>query len=194
MSSHHFVKEGQEPALLLLEPVSLSLVQPLLEWAPLVIVADQAIDEVMRWGIKIDVVMASESPSETTRQKLLFQAPLKIFTCQKSDDIETALYFLLSTKQQAVTIVTGDPFSLFQRLGNFSDKISISLLTEKTKWSVITSGRYKKWLTGGSILFLYGHENLGADNLANRGDHFEVISDGFVEIKAEKLFWAGEVN
>jgi hypothetical protein len=194
MSSHHFVKEGQEPALLLLEPLSLSLVQPLLEWAPLVIVADQAVDEVMHWGIKIDVVMASDSSIEALREKLLSQAPVKVFSCQKNDGIETALHFLFSTKQQAVTIVTHDPFSLFQRLDNFIDKISISLLTEKTKWSVITSRHYKKWLTGGSILFLYGHEKLKVKNLNNRGDHFEVISDGFVEIKAEKPFWTGEIH
>ena len=43
MSSHHFVKEGQEPALLIMDALSLALIEPLLEWAPQVIVCENAL-------------------------------------------------------------------------------------------------------------------------------------------------------
>src|SRR5687767_7172608 len=81
VSSHHFVKEGQEPALAILEAYSLEAVEPLLEWAPLVIVAEAAIDEVVRWGIKIDVVVAKEEKARQLFDQLSDQGPIKFLVC-----------------------------------------------------------------------------------------------------------------
>ena len=78
MSSHHFVKEGQEPALFILEPISFQVASPLLEWAPLVLVSANALDDVLRWGIKIDVVLVEKSRVETLTRNLLEQVPIKI--------------------------------------------------------------------------------------------------------------------
>ena len=65
MSSHHFVREGQEPALLILDALAFDIAGPLLEWAPLVVVAQSAVDEVMLWNIKMDVVLAEEKMCES---------------------------------------------------------------------------------------------------------------------------------
>src|SRR5690606_13901028 len=75
MSSHHFVKEGQEPALLILDEVDSSLVQPLLEWSPLVIVAEAAVHHVLAWGIKIDVLLASDEGIDELKIAMRDQAP-----------------------------------------------------------------------------------------------------------------------
>ena len=60
MSSHHFVKEGQEPALFILDNIPFQYAESLLEWVPLVMVADRALENVLHWGIKIDVVLQDE--------------------------------------------------------------------------------------------------------------------------------------
>jgi len=65
MSSHHFVKEQQEPALLILDTsVSYETMSPLLEWSPTVLVTELAIDAVLSWGIKVDVILATSEFSE----------------------------------------------------------------------------------------------------------------------------------
>ena len=59
MSSHHIVRDDQEPALIIPNGASSSqeLLGQLFEWSPLVIVLDSAIDRVLELGIKVDVLL-----------------------------------------------------------------------------------------------------------------------------------------
>ena len=54
MSSHHIVKDDQEPALIIANGAACSqeLLGQLLEWSPLVIVLDSAIERVLDLEIK----------------------------------------------------------------------------------------------------------------------------------------------
>jgi len=57
MSSHHIIRDKQEPALIIAngEACSLDLVEQLLEWSPTVVVLDGALERVISLGIKVDV-------------------------------------------------------------------------------------------------------------------------------------------
>ena len=59
MSSHHIVRDDQEPALIIANGASCSeeLMGQLLEWSPLVIVLDSAIERVLELDIKVDVLL-----------------------------------------------------------------------------------------------------------------------------------------
>ncbi|HBK84253.1 MAG TPA: thiamine diphosphokinase, partial [Flavobacterium sp.] len=59
MSSHHIVRDDQEPALIIANGAACSteLIGQLLEWSPLVIVLDAAIERVLELGIKVDVLL-----------------------------------------------------------------------------------------------------------------------------------------
>jgi thiamine pyrophosphokinase len=59
MSSHHIVRDEQEPALLIANGESCSdeLLGQLLEWSPVVVVLDRAVWRVLDRGIKIDVLL-----------------------------------------------------------------------------------------------------------------------------------------
>src|SRR5688572_22200165 len=102
MSSHHFVIEGQEPALFILDGLPFEHVASLLEWSPLVIVADHAIDEVLSWGIKIDVVLQHHYTLEALEEMLVDQAPVQIISCGTLSPLETGLDFLTKNLQKAV--------------------------------------------------------------------------------------------
>ena len=96
MSSHHFVKEGQEPALFILDPVDFELAGPFLEWAPFVIVSENALDQVLHWGIKIDGVLVSHW-DEDIKTKLSGQAPIGIVRLDaKVSLIEHAFDYLIN--------------------------------------------------------------------------------------------------
>jgi hypothetical protein len=194
MSSHHFVKEGQEPALLIMDAVGLSLVEPLLEWAPQVIVYESALEQVLGWGIKVDVVIAQPGTAGTLAQKLEAQAPVKFLSGGSGNDLPLALYFLISTRQQAVSVVTNDAYALFDQLTAFLPQLGISLLTRTVKWSGIPSGSYKKWLPAASRLFVHAQSKpVRATGLKKLADHYEVLNDGFVTVASDRPFWVGEV-
>lgn len=59
MSSHHIVRDDQEPALIIANGASCSfdLLGQLLEWSPIVVVLDNAIDRVLQLDIKVDVLL-----------------------------------------------------------------------------------------------------------------------------------------
>jgi thiamine pyrophosphokinase len=59
LSSHHIVRDDQEPALIIANgsACNLELLGQLLEWSPLVIVLDSAMERVMKLDIKVDVLL-----------------------------------------------------------------------------------------------------------------------------------------
>jgi thiamine pyrophosphokinase len=56
-SSHHIVRDDQEPALIIASCLRSELLGQLLEWSPLVIVLDSAMERVMKLDIKVDVLL-----------------------------------------------------------------------------------------------------------------------------------------
>src|SRR5688572_29696680 len=122
MSSHHFDKEGQEPALVIIDALSLELAEPLLEWVPLVIISDTILEDVKVWGIKIDVVASSVLQEDEIREMLSDQFPLQIIPVKSSENIITAiLNFLSAGKQAAVNFLMTPSAPRFTLLENFSE-------------------------------------------------------------------------
>lgn len=102
MSSHHFVKEQQEPALLLLDTAQLSYEQiaPLLEWVPTVLVAEPMVERVLSWGIKIDVILATREYQKAHFNLLEEQYPLRFLTCPSGDYLQEGRLFLCCPKSE----------------------------------------------------------------------------------------------
>jgi hypothetical protein len=194
MSSHHFVKEGQEPAMLIIDPVEFSLAEPLLEWAPLVIVTSAALENVLEWGIKIDVVITGQESIDLIKEKLLKQTPIKIIGTDHHSAFETALYFLLANKQQAVSILTSDSLSAIEKAKNFMHKLGVNIFSESWKWSAISSGTFRKWMPAGSKVKFYGLPGMPSfgNNLGESEEGAEVLEDGFVDVSHPTPFWVGE--
>lgn len=193
MSSHHFVKEGQEPALFIIQPDGFEQVSSLLEWAPFVVVAEQALDEVISWGIKIDAVVSQTDTPEKLLEKLTTQLPLKIISQNESSLIEVALTFLLDSNQKAVNIITSDDPSFSDGVGPFINRLDISIINGAVRWSVVTSGNFRKWLPSGIPIFLQKKSAVITKNLIEKNSSLEAVKDGFIEISSETPFWVGEM-
>lgn len=192
MSSHHFVKDGQEPALLILDAISFDVAAPVMEWVPLVIVHQNALDAVLQWGVKIDVVIAFTHDHTEIQNKLIVQAPVKILTSGADSWLETVMFYFTTIRQSGVTIVLRDATAWFSALDPFVEKISITLLTEGQKWSSIASASYRKWLPAGHILLIHSQSPVEASGLTRSGDRYEVTSDGVVVLTSGRRFWVGE--
>ena len=114
MSSHHIVRDDQEPALLIANGASCDpeLLGQLLEWSPFVVVLDRAIWRVLDMGMKADVLLgdfdvhANETAFDLDGVRAR-QYPIEIIHVPDQDktDLEKGLEFLLERGFRAVNIV-----------------------------------------------------------------------------------------
>jgi hypothetical protein len=195
MSSHHFVKEGQEPALLIADAISITPVEPVLEWAPLVIVLSRNIDLVLSWGIKIDVIIAQTDAITLLTDRLEGHMPVKILSHLPSENpVHNALSFLISCEQYAVNILVDTPEHYFKIVENFTDRLEIILFDDQIKWSAIQSCIFKKWLSVNTrITFYPKRAEITIDGaVEHNADYCIAKNDGFITVKANTMFWVGE--
>ncbi len=195
MSSHHFVKEGQEPALFIIHPFNYELISPLLEWAPLVVVSEEAVDAVLQWGVKIDVVLVDASRSAAMIEKMQPYAPVKILSLQPNEELLlTGLYFLQAVSQQAVNIISAATETVFKQLNLAHTTIQINLLDSSGKWSFITSGKFEKWLPDNQTLILRplkSDQLFQLKGLTRSANTLTPVQSGMVSITANDFFWIG---
>jgi thiamine pyrophosphokinase len=184
MSSHHIIREDQEPALLIDDARSENYesIQQLLEWSPTVIVTQRALEQILLSGTKIDVVIAPVAQIEKLKTELHDQFPLKILSCNtETEALDTALYFLTASKQKAVTIISDTALQSFEKFS----ALDISVIQAGRRWVFTRTGHFEKWLPANTQLLLYpesAHPVPVVDN------------DGIVRIDRDHSYWICEVS
>src|SRR6187401_1995035 len=111
MSSHHIVRENQEPVLLIANAhaILFEKIQELLEWMPTVVVLSSEVERVISWGIKVDVVIVPIDELTKWQDRLIDQAPVKLISFNPgADPLATAIYFLVASKANAVNCLLRD--------------------------------------------------------------------------------------
>jgi len=194
MSSHHFVREGQEPALYIVDPLSLALVEPLLEWAPLVIVSGHALTDVLKWKIKIDVVLLPQGAAINHTDAIANQGPVEILWYQNDEDIADILVtFLTRQKCSGLNIITRAMPDVFERWIMKINELDISIIDTTTKWSAVQS-TFQKWLPEKTNLYLRSAQrSYEYTGLQRTGDQsFLTDENGVITIRSDFPFWVGE--
>ena len=121
MSSHHIVRDDQEPALIIANGASCNeeLLGQLLEWSPLVIVLDSAMERVLDLGIKVDVLLGDFDRDFDPNYYKEKQYPLEIVHTpdQNKTDLEKAFDYLIEKLwRDAKLTEIGEGASEIQRL------------------------------------------------------------------------------
>ncbi|MCU0441872.1 MAG: thiamine diphosphokinase [Bacteroidia bacterium] len=163
MSSHHFVKEGQEPALIIAngEACSTELLGQLLEWSPFVVVLDGAIKRVLDIGIKVDVWLGDfDSGKENTATELAhMQTEIIHAPDQQKTDLQKAIELLIDRNYKAVNIVWATGKRADHHLSNTTDivryrnQINIVLLDDYSKIFTLPPV-FEKWYVKGTPVSL----------------------------------------
>lgn len=158
MSSHHIVRDDQEPALIIANGASCSseLMGQLLEWSPLVIVLDSAIERVLPLGIKVDVLLGDFDNELDIEYYKTLQFPLEIVYApdQEKTDLEKAFDYLIEKGHKAVNVVwaTGrradHTITNMTNIVRFQDKLKIVILDDYSKIFQLPK-RYEKWYPKG---------------------------------------------
>ena len=158
MSSHHIVRDDQEPALIIANGASCNneLLGQLLEWSPLVIVLDSAIERVLELGIKVDVLLGDFDRGfdpEYYREK---QFPLEIVYAPDQDktDLEKAFEYLIEKGHKAANVIwaTGrradHTITNMTNIVRFQNQLKIVILDDYSKIFQLPK-RYEKWYPQG---------------------------------------------
>ena len=182
MSSHHVIREKQEPALLILgmDNFSDEDLGQLLEWSPTVMVTPLMAEKLDAWGIKIDWVIADEPISE-------FQSDVKLLSLSGNSPLISALKFLTFNEYPAVNVVT-DELDVDSYLP-FADKINLVIFYNNQKIYPVTSG-FSKWKPAGeTIEILSPSADLQTTGLINVApNQFTTSHDGLFSLHFSQPF------
>ena len=163
MSSHHIVRDDQEPALIIANGASCSyeLLGQLLEWSPIVVVLDNAIERVLQLSIKVDVLLGDfddDFNPEVYKEK---QFPLEIVHTPNQDktDLEKAFDYLIEKGHKAVNVVwaTGKradhTITNITNIVSYRDKLKIVILDDHSKIFLLPT-KFEKWYTANTPISL----------------------------------------
>lgn len=156
MSSHHIVRDDQEPALIIANGAECSneLLGQLLEWSPIVIVLDSAMERVVKLGIKVDVLLGDfdrDFNPEIYKEK---QFPLEIVHAPNQDktDLEKAFDYLIKKGHKAVNVIwaTGKradhTITNITNIVSYRNKLKIVILDDHSKVFLLPN-KFEKWYT-----------------------------------------------
>ena len=174
MSSHHIVREKQEPALLVLGMDSFDdeLLGQLLEWSPTVIATQHIAEKLNSYGIKIDWIITDGGEE--------IQSDVKILPVN-NNSLQSAMTFLTDNGYPSVNVIT-DGLNL-DDYQPFVNKINLVIFYSDQKIYPITSG-FSKWKPAGDIIEILSPANdlqtTGLTALSSK--QFKTSGDGFFTI------------
>lgn len=206
MSSHHIIRENQEPALIIANgaPCDAELMGELLEWSPYIVVLDGALNKVLKAGIHFDVVIGDlDSLSEADTAVVNdMRIPIIHKPDQEKTDLQKGIEYLIEKGHRAVNIIwaTGmradHTFNNICSIGKYKDQINASILDDHSRIFVLPNQFRKKYNPGevlsllplGKVDGIVTHglmyplkdESLSIEGRS--GSSNEVIGDGWVEI------------
>jgi thiamine pyrophosphokinase len=182
MSSHHIVREKQEPALLAigLDNFSEELLGQLLEWSPTVIATPLIAEQINAYGIKIDIIIA-----DTIDEHL--QSDVKLVPQGDQSPITAALNYLLASGYSAVNIIA-DGLPLNDLLF-FADKINLVIFSNGQKIFPVTTG-FSKWKPSGEYIHVLSRSlSLQVSGLERQEEGvFITTADGFITLHFSEPF------
>ncbi|MCX2744635.1 hypothetical protein OO013_12200 [Mangrovivirga sp. M17] len=186
MSSHHVIREGQEPAIYLRNSSSviLKVLHNLLEWSPYLIVNSDTLVFCKDHGIKPDAIVC-----ETENEVDFF---IEIIPhLDTLNDLDQIKKWLKSRNC--------DQLLIFEDMNNLKQLIStdplFGVIDRNIKYSMIRE-RILKWFPEGQKLFLVNTEskqNMEFTNLKKNNQALIVINTGLVNIHSNNPFYLGEL-
>lgn len=210
MSSHHIVKDKQEPALIIAngEACSEELLGQLLEWSPVVVVLDHAIYRVFDLGIKVDIWTGDFDKIQDFEEIRARQEPIEIINTPDQDktDLEKAIEILIERGFPAANIVWATGRRADHAIANitdivgYKDQIKLVIFDDYSKIFPLV-GVFEKWyaaetpislipvgevngITTSGLKYNLNNESL---KLGHRiGSSNEAESDGMVRISASE--------
>lgn len=180
MSSHHIVRDEQEPALILedISSMPFDIIGQLLEWAPVVVCGDSALDQALNFGLNLDVVFAQE-PEKWVHS--LNHLPMVRLEKANGSWVKDALDYLEKEGHSSANIVSSKAESHFSLLLEMKAGIQVSLISENRKF-VGVEGELKKWMPTGARLEVFADSAVEVLGAEWSGQSYIVKKEGMISV------------
>lgn len=199
MSSHHFVKEQQEPALLVLntDQVIYRHIAGLLEWMPTVVVTQETVYKVISWGIKVDQILADRNFQMDNKDLLEEQYPVEFIDIGEGTCLSAGLEHLIAGGHHAANIIQWDQYRA-QELETYLTRLDLAFIDGPIRYFPAKNGSIKRWFTKSAIQ-LHGREGQFIE-IQSKGLNkvfpiihatFIEVEEGLISLKSNHLFWVG---
>lgn len=200
MSSHHIVRDQQEPALFLIkdDDLTLDVLGGLLEWVPTVVTTSDTFPLLAQLGMKVDCIVSQGSLSD----ELLFMAeeqqPIQILDSGPSDSYTAVLNYLSQSGHRAVNLV-GFDHQKADLLQPFHQLLDLVIFDGPIRYFPVRHRSVEKWMPAGSVQ-LHGRENSLVEVSDSSGSKiypikhatFVEVAEGLCCFQGTELFWVGE--
>lgn len=162
MSSHHVVRDLQEPALLVAdgEKCSIKLLESFLEWSPVVVALDGAFMYLYEMGVKVDYWLGDfdDIDPEKTIEELGQEVSIIRTPDQNKTDFEKGIDFLINLGATTIHAVCAVGQRMDHTLSNYASitKYSHVELILFNDWSkaYLLKPTFEKWYKKGDIISL----------------------------------------
>jgi len=206
MSSHHVIRDKQEPALIIAngECCSMDLLGQMLEWSPTVIVLDGAVHRFEPLGIKMDVLLGDFDVNINLEEIEQRQQPIKVIHTpdQNATDLEKAILWLIEEGYPSANIAWATGLRADHTVNNmmslfkYQEQIDLVMIDDHSRIFSLPK-TYKKWYPKGTRISLipfglvqgisckglkYMLSNEDLESGVRSGSSNEVVEDGWVEI------------
>jgi len=204
MSSHHYVKEGQEPALVVAngQVCDYETLTNLMEWCPFMVALDGAYDRLRELQITPDVVIGDLDSLKSQEHNLNVEF-IKIDN-QETTDLEKAFDFLISKGYTDINVVWATGNRLDHTVNNLATLAKYTMtnvvIYDSYSRCFVLPKHFKKFYDKGTALSLipipistgittknlkYSLDNETLDFGGRSGTSNEVLNSSVVEISYE---------
>lgn len=182
MSSHHIVKDQQEPALIIDEwtPYYNLILGDLLEWLPQIVCSEKALEKIITLGIKLDAVVISATDEPRWAEFFREQNPLEIiFNADKKHFLDVALQWLHERGHQSVNILTSmdRKREMIEHSGIYQH-LNLIIYAEHHKVILHRNYIFKKWMTKNTFLIIFLPKESKITTFGFDDDYNEASLDG----------------
>ncbi|MCA6078254.1 hypothetical protein [Fulvivirga sedimenti] len=188
MSSHHFVIEGQEPALLIetKKPLAHPFFEQLAGWNPIIIATEEAISELIHANVNVDHLLMDKSAGKSDDE---YRSELPHLQVHSDGSIGGTVNAILKNADcKHIQLIT-DENNNFERWNTIASDLGITVFTPSHMWRHIAPGTFRAWYPKGKQLEFYGDIRIeGKTGIAE----YQVSADGIIEISSKDQFWVGE--
>lgn len=180
MSSHHIIRDEQEPPIFVFQiNDNWQELSEILGWSPILLISPSLKENFELRQTKIDGYLIEKNSGTVIGEKDLVYVDNQL--------IESLLNWISTKKCTALNIFCNDDMmmDLFQKLNKKPLSIPFIFFTEKGKYILKPNSKFKKWYPEKFKIDIINNDVKSVENLVQNQEGFSVEKAGFARIEVE---------
>lgn len=190
MSSNHYVKDGQEPPLVIEAYIDEEIIGGLLEWSPYTLVWQEATEKYLSTGSKMDGLIVEANRAEEYSTLIAAQQPVFELKVDTVDDIPAQLARWCQIQSISLVTICTDRGEFWRNALINKPLNAVIIDNNAVKWHRLPAGENHKWFRSGILQFdpptsvlVHSKPVIGT---------FEHPDNDFLVLDSPTPFWIGE--